>query len=366
MKISLRTIRALFITTALTGALIGTVSAQEAPSEPGKIKPEISGKPPANPRIEPLNKRKEPPKKNWFPAVRNIPTPIINFGGGTYEKSIAVDARVNVSLCVTQGDVKINGWERKEVRVFIKDGSKIGFNILQKGRQNEMPVWIKVVGTDPAKPAVQRDCIWGDVVEIDAPTGAAVNLEGKETRIVVDSIRKVGVKNAGGNISIRNVTEGINALTYEGDVDVENSDGMITLTTTTGNIVGFELGPSQVGDMFRAKTNSGRISLQKLEHRQVDVNSISGSVLFNGELLTGGIYNIGTSNGSLSLGIPPDSPCMLSATYGEGDFSSELPFKLLTENVTPGPVKRITATLGKGDCKLNLSTASGVIRLRKQ
>src|SRR5438128_9018948 len=44
-------------------------------------------------------------------------------GGDTSEKSIKVDSNVNLSLCVTQGTIKVNGWNRSEVRVFVQDGS---------------------------------------------------------------------------------------------------------------------------------------------------------------------------------------------------------------------------------------------------
>jgi hypothetical protein len=375
MKISRGKIRALLITAALSAVLYGVALPQVSTLErPGTVdsKPSAKLSNKSKEKSKPKSRVKQPvkpaelAKSGWIPAV-NIKSPAFtSFGGGTYEKSISVDPRISVSLCVTQGDVKINGWSRNEVRVFVKDGSKIGFNTLQKSRQNEKPVWIKVVGFDPAKPAIQRECLWGDQVEIDVPTGAAINLEGKATSTVVDSVRKIAVKNAGGSISIRNIAEGVDATTYQGDVDVENSDGMITLETTSGNILVFESGPSQVGDIFKARSNSGKISLQNLEHIQVDVNSISGSVLFSGNLLGGGIYGIKTSNGSLTLNIPPDSPCFLSATYMEGNFSSELPFKLITENITPGPVKSIKGILGKGDCKLNLANSSGAIRIRKQ
>lgn len=366
MKISLPTIRALFITAALAGLQCITVWAQDpTPQIPGVEGPAAERSMP-RPTTAPPGKLALPDKAR-FPVVQ-IQTPAVtmHFGGDNYERSIAVDPRINISLCVTQGDVKINGWSRNEVRVFVKDGSKIGFNTLQTSRQGDKPVWIKVFGSDPAKPMASKECMWGQTIEIDLPTGGSVNLEGKETRTVVDSIRKAVVKNVGGNISIRNVSEGVNASTYEGDVDIENSDGMITLFSASGNILAFESGPSQVGDIFKAKTNGGAISLQNLGHRQVEVNSISGSILFSGRLLTGGIYNIGTNNGSISLSVPPDPPCSLWATYGYGNFDSQLPLKIATEDDRPESVKTVTGTFGKGDCKISLTTSSGAIRIRKQ
>jgi hypothetical protein len=283
----------------------------------------------------------------------------------TSERSIKVDPRVNLSFCVAEGTVNINGWARDEIRIFVKDGSGIGFNVLQKSRQDQSPVWVKAVGVD-ADGTQPGECLWGKMIEIDLPRNAAVSLKGKETRTSIDSIRKASVENIGGDIVLRNITEGANASTYQGDVAVENVDGAISLKTDGGNIIAVDVAPSQVGDIFKARTSGGAISLQRIEHRQLEVNSISGSVLFNGSLLSGGTYTFGTTNGSINLALPQDASCKISATYGFGNFDSELPVKLLTENVTPGPIKHMVGTLGTGDAALNLITSSGRILIRKQ
>ncbi|MEP7076661.1 MAG: DUF4097 family beta strand repeat-containing protein [Acidobacteriota bacterium] len=370
MKRQAKKIKALLIATALAAALSGLSRAQDPtpdPNTPQSI-PESVTKP-VRPKINnPHTKVNAPRTDREVPIPPSFPAELSRMGG-TFERSIAVDPKVTVSLCVTQGDVKVNGWSRNEVRVFVKDGSKVGFDVVQSNRQGNKPVWIKVVGSDPNRPAGSKECLWGGAVELDVPEQASVDLEGTETRSVVDSIRKIKIKNAGGNISVRNVTEGVSATTYEGNVDVENSDGTMTLESSTGNIVVFESGPSQVGDTFRAKTNGGTISLQHIEHRQLDVSSISGSILMNSELLTASIYNISTSNGSIIFGVPNIPPCFFSATYGFGRFDSEVPIKIITENNTPGPIKTVRGTFEnalKTDCKLTLTTSSGTIRIRKR
>jgi hypothetical protein len=98
------------------------------------------------------------------------------------------------------------------------------------------------------------------------------------------------------------------------------------------------------------------------------VRSISGTILFNSELLSSGVYNVGTENGSIVLGLPTVTPCFLSVIYG-GRFDPEIPVEIITENVTPGAVKSVTArfvAMTKNECKLNLKSSSGTIRIRKQ
>jgi DUF4097 and DUF4098 domain-containing protein YvlB len=139
------------------------------------------------------------------------------------------------------------------------------------------------------------------------------------------------------------------------------------LETTNGNIVVFEVGPGEIGDTFTARTNGGMISLQKVEHRQLDVSSITGSVAYNGAILSGGSYSLRTMNGSIRLAIPQGSACTVNATYGYGSFESDLPFKVATENITPGPVKTVVGTFGGGgDAVVKLTVSiNGSIAIKK-
>lgn len=292
-----------------------------------------------------------------------------DWGGGiTSERSIKVDSTVNLSLCVTQGKVKINGWNRNEVRVFVQDGSKFGFAVQLKSPKTGDPALLKIVGVDTKnKHAAPIECIWGDDIEIDVPVKAVVNLKGQEVTTTIDNIRKANIKTVGGDTSIRNVTEGIMAYAGQGGITVEESSGPMMLESTTGNIVVFDVAPSEIGDMFKAKTNGGTISLQQVEYRQIEVGSISGSVLFNGNILSGGSYSLSTSKGSIRMSIPQNSAGQISATYGFGSFDSEIPYKLITENISEGPVKNIVATFGTaGDATLKLTTHNGSISIKKQ
>ncbi len=282
------------------------------------------------------------------------------------EKSIAVDAKVNISLCVSQGKLKINGWDRSEIRAFVGD-SEVGFKVLQKSKQNNNAVWVMVVGFDTAKKQTVNgdECLSGDDIEIDVPRGATVDVKNNESETTISSVAKATVKNVGGDIYLNDIERGVDATTYEGDVTVEKSGGAVSLSSTTGNIIAFDLMPSEIGDIFKAKTNSGAITLQNIEHRQMDINSNSGSMKFTGEFQNGGQYKFGTQNGSISLAIPETSSCKILASYGFGVFNSELPVKNLVKSPA-SKTQSLTATMGAGDATLSLTTYSGAIRIRKK
>ena len=306
-----------------------------------------------------------PPKPEPPKTKPKVVRTIQNESDTPAEKSITVDASVNISLCVSEGKIKINGWERNEIRAFVNHGSQVGFTVLQK--KNSKPVWIKVLGFEPTtnKEANADECLAGDEIEIDVPRNATVNVKGQASETMIDSVGKVSVENIGGDVFLNNIERGIEARTYEGDVTVENSSGAMSLFSTTGNIIAFDVSPSEIGDIFKAKTSNGAITLKNVGQRQLEVGSNSGSITFNGEFLNGGQYNFGTSNGAIVLIIPQNSSCQINASYGYGAFASELPLKNIEKN-TPSKTQTLSAQMGDGDASLKLTTVSGAIRIRKQ
>ncbi len=311
----------------------------------------------------PKSPQKPFPKPNWKNANR-----IKNESETPAEKSIAVSANVNISIpCISEGNLKVNGWERSEVRAFVSDGSQVGFAIIEKGKQNNSPIWIKILGFDPAtnKENNPDECLSGDSIEIDVPRGAIVNVKSNVSEMRFDSVAKVTVENGGGDIFFSNIARGIEARTYEGDVTVEGSSGAMSLQSTTGNILAFDVSSGEIGDIFKAKTSNGTITLKNIRLRQIEAGSNTGSINFNGKFLSGGQYSFGTSNGSINLVIPPDSSLKMFASYGYGSFNSEVLLQNIERN-TPSRLQNLSAQMGSGDATLKLTTVNGAIRIKKQ
>ncbi len=305
----------------------------------------------------------EAPKPVWKNANR-----IRNEGDTPAEKSIAVSANVNISLCVSDGNLKINGWERNEVRAYVSDGSQVGFTIIEKSKENAAPIWIKVLGYDPSanKENNPDECLAGDLIEIDVPRGATVNVKSNVSEMLIDTVAKATVENSGGDVFLSNITRGIEVRTYEGDVTVENSSGAMSLQTTTGNIIAFDVSPGEIGDIFKAKTGNGAITLKNISQRQLEAGSNTGSINFNGNLLNGGQYSFGTSNGSINLLIPAASSLKINASYGYGAFNSEILLQNIERNAPPSRLQSLSAQIGEGGAMLKLTTVSGAIRIKKQ
>jgi hypothetical protein len=299
------------------------------------------------------------------PRVKAPPPPPLP--DETSERSLKVDGAVQINLCLTQGSLKVNGWKRDELRVFVANGSPFEIRVRQKSESGEAN-WVELISARPkGTVGPLPTCLNANEVEIDVPVNASLSVRGQEIIASVDSIRKAKVQNAGGRLTFRNIASGIEASSGQGNIFVESSRGAMTLVSTTGNILAHDAGPVDFADTFTARTNGGAISLQRLEHRQVEARSISGSVAFNGKVLNGASYTINTSRGAIRLTLPQESTFRLSATYAYGSFASDLPVETVTENISPGAVQRIEGLVGRGgDASFRLTTTNGSIVIRKQ
>lgn len=355
VKMGLRGI--IYLTGALLVMTLAAFAEVQAQVSPSATAPPMPLTPPVGPRQQ--------PRRVARPVRAAIGTPSAK---ADTELSTPSDPNVNVKFCVVEGSVRINGGESSEVRVFVKNGRKFTIRILERDAKTNRANWIWLApdAAEGTTMGPSATCLSGDSIEIDLPKGASVDIEGRSTDARIDNIKKLRAKIVEGNIELNNISGGINATAMQGDLLVESSAGAISLESTTGNIVANDVSPGQVGDLFKAKTNSGAISLQQVTHRQIEANSITGTVLFDGGFLAGGIYNLKTSNGAIRMLIPLRSSCKVTASYGFGSFNTNLPLKYIYQNEDTR-ARNLAATIGEGEaCSLNLNTVSGSISINKQ
>lgn len=334
------TVSKLIVVMAVAAVFAGSVTAQQSPPEPPDTKSPVS--------VPTKIKVQAPVVVTTFPQTRT-------------EKSLQVAAKPTVSMCVASGNVRVNGWDRDEIRVLI-DGGTVNFKIAERDQKSEQPTWIFVVGNDPkVKTTVRTDeCLAGELIELDVPRESAVNIKGNSENTTVESVGKVKIENIDGNIVVRNVSGGVAINTFEGAVIVERSKGSIMLGSSSGAIVAVSVGQSETGDVFKVKSQGGSIAVQDVAYRQVEINSISGAVTYRGALSNGGQYIFGTQSGRLVMILPRTANCAVTTWSGVGAFSTDFKFR---NAVKTGP--GMTGAIGEtdSDCTLTVKTTSGQIKI---
>ncbi len=292
---------------------------------------------------------------------------------GSLEKSIQVNSKkVFIQLCVTQGKVKVNGWNRKEVRAFINGGEGLGIRVREKSSRDKKPVWLDVVGYNPKSRFERRSrtrkpynkCLSGKDIELDVPQYADVKLQVRSGDASIGEIKTAKLTVINGDILVNNIEKRTEAHTHQGSITIRNSGGRMSVSTTTGNIIAFNTESNEIGDYFKAKTRSGAVTLQSIGQKEVEASSVSGTLNYIGKIKNYGQYGFSTTNGLINLVLPSSSSFRLTATYG-GAFQSVLPLTDLVKSRT-GSIVFLTGRVGEGEANVNLKSFNGAIRIRKQ
>ncbi|MEP6924916.1 MAG: DUF4097 family beta strand repeat-containing protein [Pyrinomonadaceae bacterium] len=283
------------------------------------------------------------------------------------EKAIETAAKVSVSFCVASGDVKVRGWERNEVRVWIEGGGTANFKVKERDPQNK-PVWLFVLGSsnDPKK---YDECLRGENIEIELPYSASVGIKSPNSNgssFAVDSIAKAVVINIDSDVQLRNITQEIEVSSLSGNVAAEDSKGKILIKTFGGDIAAFRLSPNDFSDTLKLASTSGSIVMRDITHKNIEAVSTNGELSIYNSLVRGGSYNFNTTNGVVTLQLPADFPFQIRATLNAGgNFQNDFPIKFNMTSV-PGQSRLITGSNGAGDTSINLTTFNGMLRLRKK
>ncbi len=284
---------------------------------------------------------------------------------GDVEKSIKTGEKVYLSFCVSGASVKVNGWNRREIRAFVRGRSDIGFKVRQRSETDRLPQWIELFAGEVDESSRTLDsCLSGESIELDVPFQTSVTISGKsgETSVSVDSVKTVKIDISSGDISLSNISRGIVAKTGVGGVSVRKSIGKMEMTTTAGNILAYETESDEIGDFFKAKTISGSITLQSVKQKEVEASSLTGSINYLGPTYSSGNYSFSTTQGLISMAVPADSAFKLKAAYG-GSFSSELPLQNIYKKAASSTVF-LTGFIGnETGASISLNSYSGTIRI---
>jgi len=286
------------------------------------------------------------------------------------ERTAAADPRVIVSACTLSGSFTVRSWNRKEVRVRISDGVDIELTRIDQTK-SEQATELKVTSKGRRSTSGAACLMFGDM-EMDVPRGANVKLQTTSGDISVTELARANVITTSGSITLTKMKEETSATVIGGDISVRDSTGSFKLHSTGGGIDARGLTPVAANDFLTASTVSGEVTLTDVQHQRVSVNSVSGEVIYSGELLRNGSYSFQNLSGEVRLLLPASASFRLLASVGGSvNISSDFDLKYTeNQNVTgignrSGP-RRVAATVGSGEASIRVSLLTGSLRISKQ
>jgi Ni/Co efflux regulator RcnB len=321
------------------------------------------------------------------------------------ERTSSADAQAVISLCLSQGDVIVRGWDKTEVRARAEGVGNV--RLLTPNAQPAPRVEVLVADDEDVEPD-SGDCGSADQVELMVPRGSTINVRTQNGHVDVSDISDARVETLSGDVDLRRVTKAVLVSCLNGDVMVSDVSGPVRATTVSGSVEARNARSLSAGDGFEAKSTSGDVTIENVRHSEVIAATISGSLLYTGALARGGAYDFRTISGDVTLELPPDSSFTLHAkVVVSGDIDTDFPVKTMLAGggvpaagspggppsppgaplpspnpmpapqgvrVKPGKIKtpkepeqvRLDGTVGSGDATVNMSSFSGSLHLRKQ
>lgn len=310
----------------------------------------------------------------------------------TVERVSPADSQALVTLCLSQGDVIVRGWDKTEVRARAEG---VG-NVRLRTPPNAQPaprVEVLIADEKDVEPD-PGDCGSADQVELMVPRGATVNVRTHNGHVDVSDVSDARVETLSGDVDMRRVAKAVLVSCLNGDVMLSDVSGPVRAVTVSGSVEARNARALAAGDGFEAKSTSGDVTIENVMHTQVVAAAVSGNLLYTGALARGGAYDFKTISGDVTMEIPSDSSFTLHAkVVVSGDIDTDFPVKTMAigggvpsaptapppvQPPPPGRVKvkikppkepeqvRLDGTVGSGDATVNISSFSGSLHLRKQ
>jgi DUF4097 and DUF4098 domain-containing protein YvlB len=323
----------------------------------------------------------------------------------TVERTSAAEAQAVVTLCLSQGDVIVRGWDKREVHAQAEGAGNM--RLLTPNVQPAPRVEVLVADEEDVEPD-SGDCGTADQVELMVPRGATVNVRTQNGHIDVSDVSDARLEALSGDVEVRRIAKSVTISCLSGDVMVSDVSGPVRALTVSGSVEARNARSLSTGDDFEAKSTSGDVTIENVRHAQVVAATISGSLLYTGALARGGAYDFKTISGDVTMELPSDSSFTLHAkVVVSGDIDTDFPVKTMAVGsgvpasnsvggpppapgapppgaspmpppqgvrVKPGKMKppkepeqvRLDGTVGSGDATVNMSSFSGSLHLRKQ
>ena len=285
-----------------------------------------------------------------------------------FEKTVSLAKDGKVTLENITGSIDVKTWNKGEVKI---DATKISkASTLDKAKENAGLVKIEVekegntlrIKTeypDEGRLKRRRSLNVSVKYSLVIPEKASVRIDSVTGDVDLEKIGgAVKVNIVTGDVVVKKADKGVDCETVTGKIEVQNITGDAFMETVTGRITA-----SQIKGSIEATVVTGRIVLKEVsEARVVDGNTVTGAIIYDGEINKDGRYTLKTHTGRIEMTLPADSGFDLEANTFSGSIESDFEIKI------SGKIskKRISGAVNKGGPLVKLSTFSGSIYLKKK
>jgi len=269
----------------------------------------------------------------------------------TIEQRRPASADGIVGIENASGTIKVIGWAQNEVLVKGTLGrGATGVEVTGGARRTRVEV-----ETEGNPHGVKSD------LEVHVPAGSSLDIEAYQAEITVVGVKGgVNVETVNGGISVTGPAKEVNAQSVNGAVEVLSAGGRVHAETVNGRVV-----VKDASGEVSASTVNGALAVTGSGFDRAHLETVSGSLRFEGGLSKGGSLVAEAVSGSVELVLPATVAADFTVTTFSGGVENELGPPATKANRW-GPEKELSFTTGAGGAKVSVETLSGSIRLRKK
>ena len=286
--------------------------------------------------------------------------PAATLAGTPINESKPAKADGVVTIENLNGPITVVGWSKNEVEVTgtLGDGpERLDFDVDGKHTTIEV-VWPERDEND--------NWNWGKrnpeptVLEISVPAGSEVRVEGVNTQIDISKVNgAMELETVNGDVHITGSPEEVEAGTVNGDIEIDVTSEAISVETVNGNLHI----TAERGEISGASVNGDITITGDLEGRGEFAN-VSGDIAFEGDLTGRGPFEFASHSGTIVLTLSRGVSARFDVDTFSGDIEND--FGAEAERTSKyGPGMELSFTAGDGESRVEVSSFSGSVEIRK-
>lgn len=263
-------------------------------------------------------------------------------------RPLAADGSVSVEN--EFGEIRIEGWDRDEVRISgylsedvreleIKEsGNGLRIRVDYYDRRSIDSAELELLV--PKTASVEASSVSGDI-DAAGLSGDALELNTVSGDLVVAAtVGRLGLNSVSGDVEFTGSADRADVETVSGEVELIGVTGEIEATTVSGDVT----------------VDGGMLSIGEFE-------AVSGDIELHVSLEDGGRINVSSMSGDIELYLPGDQEAEFFAQTFSGDIDSAYG---RVSNVKHGPGSRLEHQEGSNGSTINLNSFSGDVTIEKR
>lgn len=272
------------------------------------------------------------------------------------DQTYPANANAAVSVENISGSITVMGWNRDEVQI------------------------TGTLGDDVEELSVNAS---GDRIhiEVDLPEGRNRRLSDASAQLTIHMPR-------GGSLSVETVSASIDASDLDGALELESVSGNISVSgnassiqisavsgdaTVTGSSPSVEIelvsGKASVQgpeDELSVQSVSGVVEVTANNLRHGEISTVSGRLVFTGDLAAGGELEVENHSGVIELNLPGSIGADFEVETFSGDILNDLSSDQAKRTDRYAPGEKLQFSLNGGGARIEVSSFSGTVKLQQR